>query len=320
MRAYFRRRLLHFIPLLLVISLVGFVAVRFTGDPLAIYTVRTNMSEEARQALRERLGIDKPVVVQYVLWLGAMLQGNWGRSFVTGQPVLEVILPRLGNSAILLSSVLLVTITVAIAIGIYTAVRPHSLAAYLLDAFAFLAFSTPTFWLGIMLIIIFAVKFKDWGLPHLPAGGMYDIREGQGLVSLQHLVLPTTVLSLAAIARYSRYLRANLEEVLREDYVRTARAKGLSERVVLTRHALKNAALPLVTLVLLDLPQLASFAVVTEQVFSWPGAGQLLVQHAFRSDYAVLMGLLMVTAIMVVVFNLVADIAYAYFDPRIRYA
>jgi len=317
---YILRRVVHFVPLLLFISIVGFVAVRFTGDPLAAYVPRGGMTQEAMQALRARFGLDQPLVLQYVYWLAAILQGNWGNSFVTGQPVLTVILPRLLNTAILLSSILVVTLALSLPVGIYSAVRPRSFLAYSLDTFAFLAFATPTFWLGIILIIVFAVLFKSWGLPYLPPGGMYDSHSGFSIPSvLQHLILPTIVLAVTGVARYARYLRANLAEVLREDYIRTGRAKGLDERTVLTRHALKNAALPLVTLLMLDAPQLVSFAVITEQVFAWPGAGQLLVQHAFRADFPVLMGLLMVTAVLVVAFNLLADIAYAWLDPRIRY-
>ena len=321
MRAYILRRATQFIPLLLFISLVGFFAIRFTGDPLAAYMPRGGMTAEALATLRARFGLDKPVVLQFVYWLWALLQGNWGNSFVTGQPVLKEILPRMGNTLILLTSIMITTLALAIPIGIYSAVKPRSFLSYALDTFAFLAFATPTFWLGITLILIFALQFKAWGLPYLPPGGMYDSRGSPTFPSLlQHLVLPTTVLAVTGVARYARYLRANLAETLREDYIRTARAKGLRESRVLTRHALKNAALPLVTLVALDLPQLVSFAVVTEQVFAWPGAGQLLVQHAFRADYPVLMGLLMITAVLVVVSNLIADIAYAFLNPRIRYA
>ncbi len=320
MGTYVLGRTLRFIPLLLLISLVGFFAVRLTGDPLAAYTVGGHLTPENLAALKARFGLDKPLAVQYLYWLGAVLQGNLGNSFVTGQPVLKVILPRLGNTAILLASILTVTLALSIPIGIYSAVRPRSFLAYALDTFAFIAFATPTFWLGIGLILIFAIQFKAWGMPYLPPGGMYDSRGAPTLLSLlQHLVLPTIPLAVTGVARYARYLRANLAEVLREDYIRTARAKGLSERQVLWRHALKNAALPLVTLIMLDIPQVVSFAVITEQVFSWPGAGQLLVQHAFRADYPVLMGLLMITAVLVVVFNLLADVAYAFLNPKIRY-
>jgi len=309
MRRFIFRRTVQFVPLLFIISLVGFAAVRFTGDPLAVYLQGGRVSPEVLAALRARFGLDRPPFLQYVYWLVAF-----------GQGVLAMIAQRLPNSLVLLASVTVTTLVLAVPVGIYAAVRPQSRLANVLDAVAFLAFATPTFWLGILLILLFAVQFKAWHLPSLPAGGMFDTRTGLTLGDvLRHLILPTTVLSVVGVARYSRYLRASLVEVLHEDYIRTARAKGLDGRALLIRHAMRNAAFPVITLALLDIPQLVSFAVVTEQVFSWPGVGQMLVQHAFRADYPLLMGLLMATAILVIAFNLLADIAYAFFDPRITY-
>ena len=320
MRRFIFRRTVQFVPLLFIISLVGFAAVRFTGDPLAVYLQGGRVSPEVLAALRARFGLDRPPLVQYVYWLAAFVRGDWGVSFVTGQGVLAMIAQRLPNSLVLLASVTVTTLVLAVPVGLYAAVRPQSRLANVLDAAAFLAFATPTFWLGILLILLFAVQFKAWHLPSLPAGGMFDTRTGLTLGDvLRHLILPTTVLSVVGVARYSRYLRASLVEVLHEDYIRTARAKGLDGRALLIRHAMRNAAFPVITLALLDIPQLVSFAVVTEQVFSWPGVGQMLVQHAFRADYPLLMGLLMATAILVIAFNLLADIAYAFFDPRITY-
>jgi peptide/nickel transport system permease protein len=320
MTRYLVTRIVQFIPLLVLISVVGFAAVRFTGDPLAAYLQGGRVTPEVLEGLRARFGLDRPPIVQYGYWLAAAVRGDLGFSIVTGQPVLGMIAERLPNSALLLAAVLTTTLSLSIPIAIYAATRPRSIIAHAVDMFAFLAFATPTFWLGIMLILLCAVQFKTWGLPSLPPGGMYDLRSGPTVASvLRHLVLPTAVLSLVGIARYSRFLRASLVEVLREDYIRTAQAKGVSGRMLIARHAAKNAAPPVVTVLMVDFPQVVSFAIVTEQVYSWPGVGQMLVQHAFRADYPLLMGLLMVTAVLVIAFNLLADVLYAYLDPRIRY-
>jgi len=177
----------------------------------------------------------------------------------------------------------------------------------------------PTFWLGLVCIMLFSVKFQQWGLPTLPAGGMYSLTDGPSLPGLmRHMVMPVFVLSIVSLAPYIRYIRAGVVEVLRQDYVRTARAKGLDEGSVIGRHAFKNALLPLVTLIALNIPRIFSGALITEQVFAWPGMGRLFVDHAARVDYPVLMGLVLTVAVLVIACNLLADLAYAWLDPRIR--
>ena len=222
---------------------------------------------------------------------------------------------------ILMGTVFVVTILLAVPLAIVSALRQYSKLDYLITGFSFLAFALPTFWLGLVCIMLFSVKFKEWGLPYMPAGGMYDLVEGPSLPGLlKHMVMPVAVLSLVSLAAYVRYLRASMIEVLHDDFIRTARAKGLSEGTVTWRHAFRNALIPLVTLITMNIPLIFSGALITEQVFAWPGMGRLFVDHANRGDYPVLMGLVLTVSVLVIVFNLVADIAYAAIDPRIRFS
>jgi peptide/nickel transport system permease protein len=245
--------------------------------------------------------------------------GNWGQSFLTHRDVLVMIVERLPNTLILMGTAFIVTLIVSIALGIYAATHQYSIGDYIVTGISFFGYSMPSFWFGLMLIIIFAVKFKELGLPYLPVAGMYPIRGEPSFVELlKHLILPVSVLSLNSIARYSRYLRSSMLEVLNQDYVRTAHAKGLAGRVVVWRHALKNALIPLMTLVLLDIPFLFGGALIVEQVFAWPGMGRMYWEHAVWVDYPVLMGILVLISILVVLCNLIADISYAFIDPRIR--
>ena len=320
MTTYIARRLLQAIPLLLLISFFAFLLIRLSGDPMSMYGQNRNMSAEDRERIIRQHGWDKPKVVQYGYWLRDVVKGDWGRSLYTYQPVTEMIWQRLPNTLILMGTVFVVTLVIAVPLGIYSALHQYSIVDYIVTGVAFLAFALPTFWLGLICIMIFAVKFKLWGLPHLPAGGMYDLAEGKNFLGLvRHLILPTFVLSIVSLASYLRYVRASMLEVMREDYVRTARAKGLGERRVIGVHAFKNAAIPLVTLITMNIPLLFSGALVTEQVFAWPGMGRLFVDHATRADYPVLMGLVMAVAALVIFFNIIADVAYAALDPRIRF-
>jgi peptide/nickel transport system permease protein len=320
MGAYVIRRVLQAIPLLLLISVMAFLLIRASGDPMSMYGQNANISAADRQRIITAHGWDKPKIVQYFYWLRDVLKGDWGNSLYTYQPVTHMILQKLPNTMILMGTVFLVTIIVAVPLGIYSALHQYSLSDYVITGISFFAFALPTFWLGLIFIMIFSVKFKAWGLPSLPAGGMYDLAEGKSLVGLlKHMILPVTVLSIVSMASYIRYLRASMLDVLREDYVRTARAKGLAERGVVWRHAFRNALIPLVTLITMNIPLIFSGALITEQVYAWPGMGRLFVDHATRADYPVLMGLVMAVSVLVVFFNLVADIVYAYIDPRIRF-
>ncbi len=319
MARYIINRLLISIPVLLGISLVAFFLVQASGDPMAVYNSNPNLSSSDLERLEKAYGFDKPVYVQYFIWLGKAITGDWGQSFLTHQNVTVMIQQRLGNTLILMGTSFILTLVISLALGIYSATHRYSAADYLVTAVSFFGYSMPSFWFGLMLIILFAVKFKDWGLPYLPAAGMYPVREAPSFFQiLRHLVLPATVLSLISVAKYTRYLRSSMLEVITQDYIRTARAKGATERLVLWRHAFRNAIIPLITLIMLDIPHLFSGALITEQVFAWPGMGRMYWEHAVWVDYPVLMGIILFVSTLVVLCNLVADVSYAFIDPRIR--
>jgi peptide/nickel transport system permease protein len=320
MGRYATRRLIEAVPLLLLISLVLFVVIQMTGDPLAAYTVDATLSGEDIARLRAFYGLDQPVPIQYLRWLGNMLTGTWGTSFVTNRPVTELIAQRLPNTVILVISSYSIILVISILLGIYTAVHQYSLFDQVVTTLAFIGISVPSFWLGLLLLIFFAVETRNLGLPYFPAGGMYDLAVGPTVPQvLWHLVLPSVTLATVITAGYIRFVRASMLEVINQDYIRTARAKGLSERLTLSRHALKNAAIPLVTLIGLDLPRFLSGAIVVESIFAWPGMGRLFWEHAEKTDIPVLMAVMLFTSILVVLCNLLADVGYAYLDPRIRY-
>ncbi len=320
MGQYVARRLLQAIPLLFLISVISFMLIRLSGDPMSMYGQSSALTAEDRDRIIRQHGWDKPKPLQYLYWLRDVARGDLGSSLYTYQPVTQMIWEKLPNTLILMGTVFVVTIVVSIPLAIASALRQYSALDYLITGASFFAFALPTFWLGLVCIMIFSVKFKEWGLPYMPAGGMYDLVEGPSLPGLvKHLVMPVLVLSVVSMASYIRYLRASMLEVLHDDYIRTARAKGLPELAVTWRHAFRNALIPLVTLITMNIPLIFSGALITEQVFAWPGMGRLFVDHANRGDYPVLMGLVLTVSVLVIVFNLVADIAYAAIDPRIRF-
>jgi peptide/nickel transport system permease protein len=317
--SFVARRLLQTVPLVLLISLFAFLVIRIAGDPMSMYGLNPNMTADDRARIITEHGWDRPLLVQYLYWLRDLVKGDWGHSLYTYESVTAMIRARLSNTLILMGSVFAVTLLVSIPLGIYTATHQSSRLDHLITGSAFFAYSLPTFWLGLICIMMFSVKLQQWGFPSLPAGGMYSLRDGPSTLGLlQHLVLPCFVLSIVSVASYIRHLRASMLDVLHQDYVRTARAKGVSDREVIWKHAFKNAALPLVTLISLNIPRIFSGALITEQVFAWPGMGRLFVDHATRADYPVLMGLVISVSVLVAIFNLLADVAYAYLDPRIR--
>lgn len=334
---YLLRRLLQAIPLLLIISVVLFVLMQASGDPLATLGGRIPPRPADRERLRRQWGLDQPVMVQYVYWLigndwtlidhdgdgepetpgerKGVLRGDFGTSLVTRQPAMEVIVDRLPNTLILTVTAEIVIIVFALVIGVYSAIKQYSLFDHVITGLSFIFFSMPIFWIALMLMYIFAVH-----LDLFPTVGMFEPEEGRTFGQVVwHLVLPVTSLALISVAGYSRFIRSTMLEVINSDYIRTARAKGLGERSVLFMHAFKNAALPLVTIIGLDMPTLLAGAIVTERIFAWPGMGRLFVDHLSRSDFPVLMGLLMMISVAVVVFQLLTDIAYTWLDPRIRY-
>ena len=316
MARYALRRVLQAVPLLLGITLGIFLLIRLVpGGPLSAYEGNPDVTPQDMARLRQQLGLDAPLPVQYVRWLGHLGRGDLGWSLVTHRPVTSMIAERLGNTAYLMGLALALTFAIALPAGIISARRQYSWFDHAVTTMSFAGFSMPTFWSGLLAILVFSVWLR-W----LPAGGMYTVGEAFSLADrLRHLVLPLGILTLFSAARYTRYLRASMLEVLGQDYIATARAKGLGERVVIQKHALKNATIPVVTIVALDLPQLFSGALITETMFSWPGMGRLFWEATLRLDYPVLMAVMTVSAALVVLFNLAADLAYGFLDPRIRY-
>ena len=317
MNRYILRRLLQALPLLLGISVASFAILKAVpGGPLAAYEASPDITDEDIHRLEHAFGLDQPVPIQYLSWLGRFVVGDWGYSFVSHQPVLGLIGERLPNTVYLMGTVFVTVLVLAIPVGVLTAVKQYSWFDHVVTGSTFGFLSTPTFWLGLLLIIFFGLQLR-W----LPLGGMatpgaaFDLGD-----RLRHLILPVATISLVQLGSHVRYLRASMLETINQDYMRTARSKGLGERSVVLRHALKNAAIPLVTVVALDVPELFVGALVTEQIFGWPGMGRLFLDAAFRSDYPVLQGILAVSSTLIVLANLLADVAYGYLDPRIRYS
>ena len=321
MSRYLARRLIEAVPLLLLISMaVFFVLQILPAGPLSVYENDPSLTTEDLQRLEERFGLNDPIPVRYAKWLTTFARGDLGYSLVTHQPVSVMIGDRLPNTLYLMSVAFLVTLLIALPIGIISALKQYSAIDHLATMLSFVGYAVPPFWSGLMVIILFSVRFKEWGLPSFPASGMFTLGADGGIADrISHLVLPVSVLALFNAAHYTRYVRSSMLEVLHMDYVRTARAKGLAEQSVVWAHALKNAALPVVTVITLDLPMLFSGAVVTESIFAWPGMGRLFLESAFRFDYAVLMGVVTITAGLVIFSTLFADLLYAWLDPRIRF-
>jgi peptide/nickel transport system permease protein len=304
------------------------------------------VSVEDIRRLEKMLGLDKPAYLRYIVWLVGddwlpgdlkgdrmgVVRGDWGESWkvAQSQAVSMLVKSRVTNTLILMGTALVLSLVVAIPIGIFSAIRQYSKIDYLVTMGSFVGLSMPVFWFGIMLILILGLKFKEWGLPYLPTGGVAAARAyqipGLGTIHPQslldrilHLIMPTIVLSLLYMAGWSRFTRTSMLEVMRQDYVRTARAKGLLERVVIAKHAFRNALIPIITIVALQLPSLFTGAIMTETVFAYPGMGRLYFNAMTQSDWPVVMAILFITAILVVVSNLAADVAYSAVDPRIRY-
>jgi len=281
------------------------------------YATKQGMTQADRDALKHSLGLDQPVPIQYVKWLGLALQGNLGSSFFSHQPVLKMIQQRLPMTLILMTTAEVFIIIISLILGLVAAMKQYSFTDNLITSLSFVGYSMPIFFIALGTIWIFAVQFKLWGLPYLPTGA--DIWNPKDPIQMvRHLILPVFCLVAIQTAGYSRFLRSSILEVLGLDFVRTARAKGLTERVTLFKHALRNAILPFVTIVGLDIPFLMGGALVTESVFSWPGMGRLFWEYAERGDYPVVLGVLLLTSAGVVFFTIVVDLIYTVVDPRIR--
>jgi peptide/nickel transport system permease protein len=320
---YLIRRLLQAIPLLFMISIILFGLINAVpGGLMTAYENRDDITPEDYARVRAKYGYDESVPVKYVKWLRNAVTGDWGTSFVSKRPVIQEIKERLPNTLLLMGAAFFLTLLIAIPLGIYSALRQYSLGDHVLTTLAFAGQSLPVFWFGLLLIIVFSVMLKNpvTGKPLLPGAGMATAGAPFDLVDrIRHLILPVIMLSVVSAAGYMRYMRSSMLEVINQDYVRTARGKGLREKTVINRHALRNALIPIVTLIALDLPYLFIGAVFTETIFAWPGMGRLFLDSAFKTDYPMLMALLMITTILIVLFNLLADVVYAFLDPRIRY-
>jgi peptide/nickel transport system permease protein len=308
-------------PLLLIISFFIFITLSLTGDSLRMLLVdNPNIPPEAILKLERIYGMDKPLLVRYFYWLKAFATGQWGYSREYHDPVISLIRTRMAVTLSLMGLSFLISIAVAIPVGIYSAVKQYSFLDYAATGLAFFGLAMPSFWFGLMLMLLFGVKLR-W----LPIGGFSTPGMDTAnifmrfLDHLKYLIMPAIVLGLQGMASWTRYTRSSLLEVLRMDYVRTARAKGLPERTVIYKHALRNALIPVITLLMLSIPHLFGGAVLTETVFSIFGIGRLLYTAIITSDTFLSMGTLMVLAILVVVSNFAADLLYAIVDPRIRY-
>ncbi len=314
MSLYLIRRLGQSLVLLLLVSMIGFVLIHLApGGPLAQFTLTPGMSQADLARIAHQMGLDRPLPMQYWEWFRRLLIGDWGLSYRDNQPVLAVIGSHVPATLELMISSTLIAVLVGTWVGVLGALRRYSVFDYLATVGAMVALSMPTFWFGLVVIYVFSVK-----LAWLPAGGMYTIGDGSFLDYLHHLIGPALVLALVTVAIWSRYMRSSMLEVTSQDFVRTAIAKGLPRRVVIIRHALRNALLPMITLAGLQLPTLLGGALVTETIFTWPGMGRLFLDSIGYRDYPVVMGLLMFTALLVLLGNLAADMLYAVYDPRIR--
>lgn len=316
---YLLRRLLIAIPSLLGISAVLFTVLALApGDPFGELATNPNVPPEVRMALREKFGLDDPVLIRYWRWLLAMLQGDWGFSFVSRVDVDTLIWQRLPATLFVVGTAQLIALCIALPVGIYAAMRPYSIFDQIANTFAFVGFSLPTFFTGLVLILIFSIQL-DW----LPMVYRADLTETGWRWYWEHFrqsIMPIAVLALFQAASMTRYVRSAVLDVIRLDFVTTARAKGLGERVVMIKHVVRNALIPVVTLVALQMPAIFGGAIVTEQIFRIPGIGSLLISSILANDTPVIMSVTFVFSCLVVFFNLIADILYGWLDPRIKFS
>src|SRR5512145_1911719 len=318
MGKYLLRRLLISVPVLAGISLILFTILAMApGDPFEELATNPNVPPEVRMNLRAKFGLDDPIAIRYVRWFGSMMRGDWGFSFASRVDVDTLILQRLPTTLIVLGSAQLLGILVALPIGTLSAIRPYSVFDQIATTLAFIGFSLPTFFTGLLFILLFSI-YLDW----LPFVYRADI-DATGLrwywEHVRQAIMPVAVLGLFQAASMTRFMRAAVLDVIRLDYVNTARAKGLSEGTTLVKHVVRNALIPVVTLVALQIPTIFGGAIVTEQIFRVPGIGSLLISSILANDTPVVMGVTFVFSCLVVLFNLIADVLYGWLDPRISY-
>ena len=318
MSRYLLRRLLIAVPVLLGISIVLFSILALApGDPFGEMALNPNIPPEVRFNLRKQFGLDDPLVVRYVRWLAAMLHGDWGYSFVSRLPVQQLILQRLPTTLFVLGSAYMLALLIALPVGILSAMKPYSVFDQVATTFAFVGYSLPTFFTGLLFILVFSI-YLGW-LPFIYSSTI----EARGFAwVIEHLrqgAMPITVLGLFEAASLTRFVRSSMLEVIHQDYITTARAKGLTEYLTVLKHALRNALIPVVTVVALQIPTIFTGAVITEQIFRVPGIGSLLIAAIESTDTPVVMAITFVYAALVILFNLFADLIYGLLDPRITY-
>jgi ABC-type dipeptide/oligopeptide/nickel transport system permease component len=318
MLTYICRRLLQMVPVLIGVTILLFIVrspVLVPGDPVRMLAGERNVTPAVRLAVTERYGLDKPIYVQYGRYMDGLLHGDLGESYQQKRPVGNILLERFPNTLKLALAAILIEAVLGIGAGILSALRRHSFWDTLTTLSTSVLVSIPVFWLGMLLQLVFGVKFKEWGLPYLPVSGM----SGDRFPAWVHLILPALTLASVSTAYAARIVRSQLLEVMGQDYVRVAAAKGLSSGQVIRRHALKNAMIPVVTFLGLDLGAMLGGAILTEAVFNWPGVGQTIYQAVGQRDWPIVTGGVVLIVIIVMVINLLVDISYAFLDPRVRY-
>jgi len=343
MTRYLIRRVLQAIPTFLGITIITFVIIKLApGDPVMQMTFNPRIKAETREKIRHQLGLDQPIVVQYVIWLvgndwmqwfgtevdeSALRRGvirlDFGRSYLEKRPATEMILERVPATVQLNVAALLLSYGIGVPVGVYSAVKQKSAFDNMARVMAVVFDAVPGFWLSLLMLMLFAVKFRQWGLPSIAMGGMYTVTPDNRFKydlfdRLKHLLPPAIVLATGGIAVISRFLRTEVLEVIHQDYIRTARAKGLGERAVTFLHAGRNALIPIATMLGPEITGLLGGAVITETIWSWPGLGRMFVEANFKRDYPVVLAGFVIGAIAVILGNLLSDVLYALFDPRIR--
>jgi peptide/nickel transport system permease protein len=318
MSKYFIRRLLILIPVLAGISLVLFTILALApGDPFEELATNPNVPPEVRMNLRAQFGLDDPIALRYVRWFTSMIRGDWGFSFVSRVNVVTLIMQRLPTTIAVIGSAQLLGLLIAIPIGVYSATRPYSLFDQIATTCAFLGFSLPTFFTGLLFILFFSI-YLDW-LPFIYRADITATGWRWWWEHIRQAIMPVAVLGLAQAASMTRFMRSAVLDVIQLDYVRTARAKGLAERITIVKHVVRNALIPVVTLISLQVPTIFAGALITEQIFRVPGIGSLLISSILANDTPVVMAITFVFSALVVLFSLIADLLYGWLDPRISY-
>jgi peptide/nickel transport system permease protein len=319
MLRYIVRRLLQMIPILFGITLITFFIINAAGSPLQNMEFNPRVKPEDIERIRRNLGLDQPVWKRYFIWVGNVLQGDLGLSLINFRPVTERIREVMFNTLLLSSLSITISILIAVPLGMYAATHRNGIVDRVSSIFAVAGYAVPTVWLGLLLIIIFSVQFSKWGFPSLPVGGVRDLRGGGDLRDrIEHLILPITALVLPQVATLMFYVRANMIEVIQQDYMRAAAAKGLQRKTILYGHGFRNVLIPLVTLLGLSIPDVFAGSLVVENVFAYPGMGRLAITAIGDKDHTLVMGITLMFAVLVIIGNLVADVLYAVVDPRIR--